>query len=73
MSKTLLSLIGAAALGAAALLPALAATPAAPAGTVSPGDTPEYTWKTPMVHGMGTSSLADLKGKLVLVEFWGTR
>lgn len=69
MSKTLLSLLGAAALGLAALLPATAAEPAG----VQPGDTPEYSWRTPLVNGMGTTSLADLKGQLVLVEFWGTR
>ncbi|MDF1800545.1 MAG: hypothetical protein P1V81_15310 [Planctomycetota bacterium] len=64
------SLFAAAAVGALALLPSLAAT--APAG-VQPGDQPEYSWRSPLVNSMGKSSLADLQGSMVLVEFWGTR
>ena len=70
MSKILASLFTTAALGAMTLLPTATA---AQSGAVKPGDTPEYTWRSPMVNAMGRSSLADLKGKLVLVEFWGTR
>jgi len=59
-----------AATGALALNSALA-TPAA-AG-VSQGDTPEYSWKDAPIGSMGKTSLADMKGTPVLVEFWGTR
>ncbi len=70
MSKTLISLLGATALGALTLLPAIAAEPVE---NVKPGDKPEYSWRSPLVNGMGKSSLADMKGQMVLVEFWGTR
>jgi hypothetical protein len=65
MSRTLTTLLAGALL---ALLPA-----SAQAGVVQPGDQPDYTWRSPLVNGMGRTSLADLQGKLVLVEFWGTR
>ena len=38
---------------------------------VKEGDTPEYSFRTPIQNGMGVKSLADLRGKPVLVEFWG--
>lgn len=37
------------------------------------GDVPEYKFREPLVDGQGVESLADLQGKPVLVEFWGTR
>jgi hypothetical protein len=37
------------------------------------GDLPEYEFRRPLLNGMGVSSLAELQGKPVLVEFWGTR
>mgnify|MGYP006935318000 CR=1 FL=1 len=64
------TLLAAAAVGAIALLPSLATS--APAG-VQPGDQPDYTWRSPLVNSMGKSSLTDLQGSMVLVEFWGTR
>lgn len=38
--------------------------------TVQVGDTPACTFRTPLVRGMGVKSLADLRGKPVLVQFW---
>lgn len=38
---------------------------------VKEGDTPEYSFRTPIQNGMGAKSLADLRGKPILVEFWG--
>ncbi len=37
------------------------------------GDRPAYTFQRPILNGMGLTSLAELQGKPVLVEFWGTR
>jgi hypothetical protein len=34
---------------------------------------PAYTFARPVHNGMGLSSLSELQGKPVLVEFWGTR
>jgi hypothetical protein len=58
-------------------LPFLAAGLAAPAlaaqTTVSPGDLPEYSWRSELFQGAAASSLADFRGKPVLVDFWGTK
>ena len=40
--------------------------------TVKVGSHPAYTFNAPMVNGLGVKSLADLAGRPVLVEFWGT-
>lgn len=40
---------------------------------VSVGEEVAYTFRSAPLGGMGVTSLADLKGKPVLVEFWGTR
>lgn len=37
------------------------------------GSTVAYEFRSPVVNGMGVRSLDDLRGKPVLVEFWGTR
>jgi len=37
------------------------------------GSTVSYEFRSPVVNGMGLRSLDDLRGKPVLVEFWGTR
>jgi hypothetical protein len=39
---------------------------------VKVGDHPKYQFTQPMVNGLGVKSLADLEGRPVLVEFWGT-
>jgi hypothetical protein len=59
------------ALAAAALLLGLAAPPA-PQG-VGVGEEVAYTFRTAPLNAMGVTSLADLRGKPVVVEFWGTR
>jgi hypothetical protein len=41
--------------------------------SVAVGDHPEYQFRRPLLNGMGLSSLAEMQGKPVLVEFWGTR
>ena len=40
---------------------------------VHAGDEVAYTFRTPPVNSAGLASLAGLRGKPVLVEFWGTR
>jgi hypothetical protein len=37
------------------------------------GDGKNYSFQTPPANAMGTRSLADLRGKPVLIDFWGTR
>ena len=41
--------------------------------TVSVGSRPKFTFTGPMVNGLGVKTLADLQGRPVLVEFWGTQ
>ncbi len=56
------------------LLAGLTLSLAPPAGeTESASPVVSYAFRSPVVNGMGVSSLADLHGKPVLVEFWGTR
>jgi hypothetical protein len=33
----------------------------------------EYTFRRSLVNGPGVQSLADLSGRPVLIDFWGTR
>jgi hypothetical protein len=40
--------------------------------TVKVGSHPKYVFSNPMVNNLGVKSLADLEGRPVLVEFWGT-
>jgi hypothetical protein len=56
--------VGALALTSFALL-----RPAPPAE----GSVVDYRFSTAPVNAMGIKSLADLRGKPVLVDFWGTR
>lgn len=53
-------------------LAALAAVAAAP-GTRSGGESTSFTFRTAPVNSMGVKSMADLLGKPVLIDFWGTR
>jgi cytochrome oxidase Cu insertion factor (SCO1/SenC/PrrC family) len=58
---------------------ALMAAPAATAltsqetGTKSAGERAEYSFRVPLDNGRGVMSLEDLRGKPVLIDFWGTR
>ena len=70
MRVTSLLLASAALLGLAAAAAPFSINPAAQAAT---GDFPEHTFRGPVWNGMGIGALADLRGKPVLVEFWGTR
>lgn len=58
-------------LAAGCMAAALLLVQPAPA-QVGPGDTPSYTWSKPLLDGLGTSKLEELRGKLVWIEFWGT-
>ena len=42
-------------------------------GVIDVGDTASFSFKGPLVNGMGLKSLGELRGKPVLVDFWGTR
>jgi hypothetical protein len=46
---------------------------AASSASAGVGDTPEYKFRKAPVNALGVTSLADLRGKPVLVDFWGTR
>ena len=50
----------------------LSLKPAGPAG-VEVGESVSHTFRTEIVNGMGTKTLESLRGKPVLVEFWGTK
>ncbi len=50
----------------------LAAAPALQAQS-QVGDQPEYKFREAPFNGMGVTSLADFRGKPLLVDFWGTR
>jgi hypothetical protein len=52
-------------------LAALGAVSAAP-GTRG-GESAGHTFRAPPVNSMGVKSLAELRGKPVLIDFWGTR
>ncbi|MFT5735462.1 MAG: hypothetical protein ACJA2W_003611 [Planctomycetota bacterium] len=42
-------------------------------GVVDVGANPTYSFRSAPTNSMGIKSLAELKGKPVLIEFWGTR
>lgn len=54
-----------------ALAPSVAA--AQTSAGVQVGEVQTHTFATPLWNSMGVSSLEDLRGKPVLVDFWGTR
>jgi hypothetical protein len=62
----LLRTLGTSLLGLAAL------TQIAPAQEVELGSKPVHEFRQKPINSMGIESLADLRGKPVLVEFWGT-
>jgi hypothetical protein len=66
MKKILLS----ASLGLIGII-SMASTPQG--GVIDVGDTASFSFRGPLVNGMGLKSLDDLRGKPVLVDFWGTR
>jgi hypothetical protein len=39
----------------------------------SGGESTSYKFSAPPVNSMGVKSMADLLGKPVLIDFWGTR
>ena len=50
-----------------------AAPDALAGGKVEVGSKASHTFTKSPVNGMGTKSLEALRGKPVLIEFWGTR
>ncbi len=57
---------------AAAVVLTVGAAPEAQ-GVPQVGAKQSYTFQQPLVNGRGVKSLADLQGRPVVVEFWGTR
>jgi hypothetical protein len=55
----------------ASLCFAFAGAPALLAGDES--EPKSFTFRAPPVNSLGVKSLADLRGKPVLIDFWGTR
>lgn len=51
---------------------ALAFVAAAPAAKAGVGDTVDYKFRQAPVNALGIAGFADLRGKPVLVDFWGT-
>ena len=62
-------------LAIAAVVPAVVAAtvPTATQAAVDVGDEVAYTFRAAPVNAMGITGLDELRGKPVLVEFWGTR
>ena len=46
---------------------------AIPGASQAGGEGKSYTFRTPPANSLGVRSLADLRGKPVLIDFWGTR
>jgi hypothetical protein len=42
-------------------------------GNIRVGDVPDHTFRLPLVNGAWVKSLASLRGRPTLIEFWGTR
>jgi len=60
--------------GALVAVAALAVGMAAPAPQgVAVGEKVSYSFREPVMNAMGLTKLEDLRGKPVLIEFWGTR
>lgn len=55
------------------LLCAAGATPLTAQGVVEVGQTPSHSFRESLIQGQGVKSLAELRGKPVLVEFWGIK
>ncbi len=60
-------------LAAAALALPLLSASFAQSKTISVGSTPSYSFREAPTNAMGTKALKDMRGKPVLVEFWGTK
>ena len=45
----------------------------APATGGDESDAVAYKFRAPLVNGMGLKSMEELRGKPVLIDFWGTR
>lgn len=60
-------------LGGAWLALALRLGGGEPASTLPTGEVVSYTFRAPPVNALGVGSLADLRGRPVLIEFWGRR
>ncbi|MCP3919592.1 MAG: hypothetical protein GY711_28995 [bacterium] len=65
--------IGATAIVGALALPLSGKPTSVRMGDVSVGSTPTFSFNGAPVNARGVKSLADMRGKPVLVEFWGTR
>ena len=70
MKRLLPSLL---AIAAAAPAVVAASIPAVTQSTIEVGDEVDYTFRSAPVNAMGIKGLDELRGKPVLVEFWGTR
>lgn len=57
----------------AVLAVALLAGPARSARAPGGDEATRFTFQSPPVNSMGVKSMADLLGKPVLIDFWGTR
>ena len=65
--------IAAVGLTLALALPSIATAPAAGDGAPAPGEIVNHTFSTSPMNSGGLKSLAELRGRPVLIEFWGVR
>ena len=60
-------------ISALAVVAAFVAAGGASAQTAMVGEKMAYAFQQPIMNGQGVKSLDDLRGRPVVVEFWGTR
>lgn len=51
---------------------AVASAPAVAQDVAKVGDTKSYSWREAPINSQGVRSLADLRGRPAVFEFWGT-
>lgn len=66
---------GLATLSSLALLAGVLSTtvPARASSSANDEDPVKYRFSKPLIDGLGVSSMADLRGKPTLIDYWGTR
>ncbi len=61
------------AVASAAWIASFTSVVSAPAGAAARDGAKDYKFQTPPIGSFGVQSLAELRGKPVLIDFWGTR
>ncbi|MEL6430879.1 MAG: hypothetical protein AAFZ87_04810 [Planctomycetota bacterium] len=73
MRTTILTSLGAVALGAVVVAAGPLGQERKSSDPVNPGDVIDYDFAQSPLNSLGIKSFSELRGRPVLVEFWGTR